>query len=78
VRVLGPAGKAISGATVVFTIQIPGVGPIQSPEILTVNGIASFNTQVPKGATVGAGLVTVIVTTDSYGTLSDTAAFRIS
>jgi Glucodextranase, domain B len=78
VRVLGPTGKAISGATVVFTIQIPGVGPIQSPEILTVNGIASFNTQVPKGATVGAGLVTVIVTTDSYGTLSDTAAFRIS
>jgi len=78
VRVLGPAGKPISGARVVFTIQIPGVGPIQSPEILTVNGIASFNTQVPKGATVGAGLVTVIVTTDSYGTLSDTAAFRIS
>ena len=78
VRVLGPNGKAISGAAVVFTIQIPGIGPVQSPEILTVAGSASFKTQVPTGATAGAGLVTVIVTTDSYGTLSGTAAFRIS
>lgn len=78
VRVLGPAGKPINGARAVFTIQAPGIGPIQSPEILTVNGIASFNTQIPKGAQKGAGLVTVSVTTDSYGTLSDTAAFRIS
>jgi hypothetical protein len=78
VRVLGPDGKPINGALVVFTIQIPGVAPVQSPGILTLNGMASFNTQVPTGATVGAGLVTVIVTTDSYGTLSGTAAFRIS
>jgi hypothetical protein len=78
VRVLGSDGKPISDAVVVFTIQIPGIGPVQSPEVLTVNGTASFNTQVPSGATAGAGLVTVIVTTDSYGTLSGTAAFRIS
>ena len=78
VRVLGPDGKPLDGARVVFTIQIPGIGPIQSPEILTVNGTANFNTQVPEGATAGAGLVTVLVTTDAYGTLSATAAFRIS
>jgi len=78
VRVLGPSGKAISGARVVFTVQIPGVGPVQSPEILTSDGSANFNTVIPTGATAGAGLVTVLVTTDSYGTLAATAAFRIS
>jgi Glucodextranase, domain B len=77
-RVLGPDGKPINGAVVIFTIQIPGIGPVQSPEVLTVDGTASFNTQVPAGATTGAGLVTVIVTTDANGTLSGTAAFRIS
>jgi len=78
VRVLGPSGKAISGARVVFTVQIPGVGPVQSPEIPTSDGSANFNTVIPTGATAGAGLVTVLVTTDSYGTLAATAAFRIS
>jgi len=78
VRVLGPDGRPISGARVVFTIQIPGIGPVQSPEMLTANGTANFNTQIPEGATAGAGLVTVLVTTDEYGTLSATAAFRIS
>ena len=78
VRVLGPDGRPISGARVVFTIQIPGIGPVQSAEMLTANGTANFNTQIPEGATAGAGLVTVLVTTDEYGTLSATAAFRIS
>ena len=78
VRVLGPDGRPINGARVVFTIQIPGIGPVQSPEMLTANGTANFNTQIPEGATAGAGLVTVLVTTDEYGTLSATAAFRIS
>ena len=78
VRVLGPDGRPISGARVVFTIQIPGIGPVQSPEMLTASGTANFNTQIPEGATAGAGLVTVLVTTDEYGTLSATAAFRIS
>lgn len=78
VRVLGPNGKPIDGARVVFTIQIPGVAPIQSPEILTNDGIASFDTVIPTGATEGAGLVTVLVTTESHGTLNAAAAFRIS
>ena len=78
VRVLGPDGRPINGARVVFTIQIPGIGPVQSPEMLTASGTANFNTQIPEGATAGAGLVTVLVTTDEYGTLSATAAFRIS
>lgn len=78
VRVLGPDGKGIDGATVVFTFQIPGVAPVQSPELTTSDGTANFNTVIPKGATAGAGLVTVTVATDSYGSLSATAAFRIS
>lgn len=78
VRVIGPDGKAVNGATVVFTFQMPGVGPVQSPPITTQSGVASFDTQIPKGATAGTGLVTVLVTTDAYGSFSDTAAFRVS
>lgn len=78
VRVLGPDGKPIDGARVVFTIQIPGVGPVQSPELTTVNGTASFNTLIPVGAAAGTGLVTVVVETDRHGTLSGTAEFKIS
>jgi hypothetical protein len=78
VRVIGADGKVVNGAVVVFTIQIPGIGPVQSPGILTVNGTASFDTQIPKGATKGTGLVTVLVTSDAYGTLSASAAFAIS
>lgn len=78
VRVLGPDGKPVTGATVVFTIQIPGVGPVQSPVLFTSNGTASFNTVIPNGATSGAGLVTVLVTMNRYGSVSATAAFRIT
>jgi hypothetical protein len=78
VRVLAPDGSPIDGARVVFTIQIPGVGPVQSPELLTVNGTASFNTQVPVGASTGTGLVTVVVETDGHGTLVGTAEFEIT
>lgn len=78
VRVLDPDGRPIDGAQVVFTITVPGIGPIQSDEIATSDGMASFNTQIPSGADAGVGLVIVLVTTDRYGTLSDTAAFRIS
>ena len=78
VRVLGPDGRPITGATVVFTIQIPGVGPVQSGVLFTNNGTASFNTVIPSGATAGAGLVTVLVNMNVYGSVSATAAFRIS
>ena len=78
VHVLGADGKPLNDAAVVFTIQIPGVGPVQSPGILTVDGEASFDTQIPKGATAGAGLVTVLVTSDASGTLGATAAFVIA
>ena len=78
VRVIGPDGKPVNGAVAVFTVTIPGVAPVQSPPITTADGGADFNTQIPTGATVGTGLVTVVITTDAYGTLTATAAFKIS
>ena len=77
-RVVGPDGRPVNGAVVVFTFQIPGVGPVQSPGIVTSNGVATFSTQIPMGATAGAGLVTAQATTDNVGTISGSAAFRIT
>jgi hypothetical protein len=78
VRVLGPDGQPVSGAVAVFTVTIPGVAPVQSPPIAAADGTANFNTQIPSGASAGTGLVTVVITTDAYGTLTATAAFKIS
>jgi hypothetical protein len=78
VRITGPDGKPVSGAVAVFTVTIPGVAPVQSPPIEATDGTANFNTQIPTGATKGTGLVTVVITTDAYGTLSGTAAFKIT
>ena len=35
------------------------------------NGVASFTTSIPKGAMPGAGLASVLVTTDNYGLKTD-------
>jgi hypothetical protein len=78
VRVIGADGKPVTDGVAVFTVQIPGVAPVQSSPIATTDGTADFGTQIPDGATAGTGLVTVIVTSDAYGTLTATAAFTIS
>jgi hypothetical protein len=77
-QVLGSDGKPVSGAVAVFTVTIPGVAPVQSAPVDAADGTATFSTQIPSGATAGTGLVTVVVTTDAYGTLTATAAFKIT
>jgi Glucodextranase, domain B len=63
VSVLGADGKPLAGATALFTISVPGLEAIVSGELTTSRaGTASFSTMIPKGATKGGGLATVIVT----------------
>lgn len=70
--VTGPDGKPVPGATVLFTVTIPGLEAIVSGESRTnAGGTASFTTRIPAGATPGSGLASVLVTTEDDGTGTD-------
>jgi hypothetical protein len=66
-----PDGAPLEGAMVLFTISVPGIPQIVPSEVPTgANGVASFQTTIPKGATTGTGPIAAQVTTDTYGTVT--------
>lgn len=78
VVVTDPDGKRLAGAKALFTVSVPGIEAIVSREITTNgDGVATFQTNIPSGATKGGGLATVLVTTDSDGTITDRQVLTI-
>jgi hypothetical protein len=79
VTVLGSDGKPLAGATTLFTVSVPGLEAIVSGQIQTgADGTASFSTMIPKGATPGSGLATVLVTDpDEPGSATDRQVLTI-
>ena len=79
VVVTDPNGQPLAGASVQFTITVPGLAPIQPAEILTdATGSATFTTAVPPGGTAGqTGLATALVTTTANGQASARAAIAV-
>jgi hypothetical protein len=75
--VVDPDGRPAEGATVTFTLSIPGVDPITTVGQTDGAGTAIFNTSVPSGASVGSGLATVLVETQKYGSITARAAITI-
>ena len=72
VTVTDPDGNPVQGATALFTVSVPGLEAIVSSQINTNgNGVARFATTIPKGAMAGAGLATVLISTDEFGNLTD-------
>jgi hypothetical protein len=72
VRVTDPDGQRLRGAVALFTLTVPGLEAIVSPEIETNgDGVATYRTTIPAGAMPGGGLATVLVTTDEDGTVTD-------
>jgi hypothetical protein len=72
VTVTDPDGQRLESATALFTVSVPGLEAIVSPEIRTNrDGVATFRTTIPAGAMAGSGLATVLVTTDRDGHTSD-------
>ena len=69
--VTDPDGTPLAGADVTFTLSIPGVGPITTDMKTGSNGKASFRTTVPKGADLGQGGATVLVTSSEFGSTQD-------
>ncbi len=64
--VVGADGKRVAGATALFTVSVPGLQALVSSPVKTdANGTAKFSTTIPKGATAGSGLATVLITMPS-------------
>ncbi len=78
VRATASDGTPLANATVVLTVNVPGLGPIQSPELtLSAIGQASWTTTI-QNATPGAGFATAVITTDSDGTVTATASITVT
>jgi hypothetical protein len=75
--VTDPDGHPVDGASVTFSLSIPGVDPITQDATTNSDGTAIFQTNVPDGATVGTGLATVLVETRSYGSITARAPIAI-
>ncbi len=70
VLVLDPDGQPVSGATLTFTLTVPGIPPIAKDAVSGSDGRATFTTTLPAGVTEGAGLATVLVATTDFGSTS--------
>ena len=66
-----PDGAPIPNAPLTFTLSIPGVPTVTQETTTNQNGKASFVTTIPKGADIGQGNVTVLVSTDQFGSTQD-------
>ncbi len=77
VKVTDPDGGAVAGADVTFALNIFGVAPITSDRKTDADGTASFTTPIPKGATLGPGTATVLVTTQEFGSVPDNTVITI-
>ncbi len=74
-----PDGQPLKGAKVTFSLTVPGISPIQQPDVVTgADGKAVFTTSIPKSATVGQGQASVLVTTAQFGTATDRSAITIA
>ena len=77
VTVTDPDGRPVKAADVTFTLSVPGLEPIVSDGTTDGNGRATLKTTIPKGATVGSGLITALVDAGDLGTVTARNAITI-
>jgi hypothetical protein len=75
--VTDPDGKSIAGADVTFTLSMPGIPTVTIDTKTNDSGKATFKTTIPKGATLGDGSATVLVSTDDFGSTEDFTVIKI-
>jgi hypothetical protein len=76
--VTNPDGQPLPGATVTFTLTVPGIPPVAKDVLTGPDGRAVFTTTLPLGVTAGSGLATVLVSTTDFGTTSAQKAITIA
>jgi hypothetical protein len=75
--VTDPDGSALPGVAVTFTLSMPGIPTITRDTVTDKNGKASFQTTIPKGADLGQGSATVLVSSDELGSTEDYTVITI-
>ncbi len=75
--VTDPNGKALPGADVTFTLSMPGIPTVTFDAKTNTKGKASFTTTVPRGADLGQGSATALVSSDEFGSAQDVTAVSI-
>ena len=69
--VTDPDGHPLAGVAVTFTLSMPGIPTVTHDGKTSADGTASFKTTIPKGASVGQGSATVLVTSKTLGSTED-------
>jgi len=72
-----PDGKALAGADVTFTLSMPGIPTVTVDAKTSAQGKATFKTTVPKGADIGQGSATVLVSSEQFGSTEDFTVISI-
>jgi Glucodextranase, domain B/Bacterial Ig-like domain (group 1) len=75
--VTDPDGHPLAAADVTFTLSMPGIPTVSIDGTTGDDGRATFKTTVPKGADIGQGSATVLVTTKDFGSAQDYAVISI-
>ena len=75
--VTDPDGKPLDGADITFTLSMPGIPTVTVDGKTNANGKASFTTTIPKGADLGQGSATVLVTSKDLGSTQDYTVISI-
>ncbi len=76
-RASDPDGRPLADADVTFTLSIPGIPTITAEGKTSASGVASFRTTIPKGADVGQGSATVLVSSKEFGSTEDYTVITI-
>jgi hypothetical protein len=72
-----PDGRPLADAPVTFTLSMPGIPTVTVDGTTSSSGRASFKTTIPKGADIGQGSATVLVSTDDHGSTEDFTVISI-
>ena len=78
VLVTDPDGTPLAGARATFSVTIPGVPPITAERTTGADGRAEFKTTIPKGAMVGSGPASVLVSAADLSTTSDRTVLTVT
>jgi len=75
--VTDPDGKPLDNADITFTLSMPGIPTVTVDGKTNGNGRASFTTTIPKGADLGQGSATILVTSKEFGSTQDYTVISI-
>jgi hypothetical protein len=75
--VTDPDGQPLANADITFTLSMPGIPTITIDGKTSADGKATFSTSIPKGADLGQGSATVLVTSKDFGSTEDYTVITI-